>query len=146
MTNKELKRMSRAELLEILLTQTREVERLQESLAQAEQKLADQRICIEEAGSIAQAALQLNGVFEAAQAAADQFLRNASEMEERTRAKCQSMEEETQAKCREMIHQAEQEASRYWEDVREQIKDPFRDHMWWISVMKDVNDHIQSEA
>ena len=71
MTDKELRRLSRTDLLEMLLEQSKEVERLQQELAEARQQLQDRRIMTEEAGSIAEAALRINRVFEAAQAAAD---------------------------------------------------------------------------
>lgn len=76
MTDKELKKLSRAELLEMLLEQTRRVETLQKELEQKNAMLEDRRLKEEEAGSIAHAALALNKVFEAAQAAADQYLYN----------------------------------------------------------------------
>ena len=58
------------------LEQSKEVERLQQELAEARQQLEERRIMTEEAGSIAEAALRINRVFEAAQAAADQYLEN----------------------------------------------------------------------
>lgn len=76
MTDKELKRLSRAELLELLISQMRENQRLEEELAAANEALQDRTIVIEQAGSIAEAALQLNGVFAAAEAAAAQYLEN----------------------------------------------------------------------
>ena len=48
----------------------------QQELAEARQQLEERRIMTEEAGSIAEAALRINRVFEAAQAAADQYLEN----------------------------------------------------------------------
>ena len=47
-----------------------------EMLAEARQQLEERRIMTEEAGSIAEAAFRINRVFEAAQAAADQYLEN----------------------------------------------------------------------
>lgn len=76
MTAKELKKLRRSELLEMLLARTEEVERLQAELAEANRKLDDRAILIETSGSIAEASLKLNGVFEAAQAAAEQYLKN----------------------------------------------------------------------
>jgi hypothetical protein len=72
----DLRRLSRSQLLELLLRQTKRVEELEAALAQAEKKLRERRIAELEAGSIAEAALKLSGVFEAAQAAADQYLEN----------------------------------------------------------------------
>ncbi len=76
MTDRELKKLSRAELLELLLEARRENEQLKRKLEKAYAQLNDKRILIERAGSISQAALQLNGVFEAAQAAAEQYVEN----------------------------------------------------------------------
>lgn len=76
MTEKELHKLKRAELLEMMLAQSREIESLQGRIEQLEAKLADKEIRIQESGSIAEAALKLNGIFEAAQAAADQYLEN----------------------------------------------------------------------
>ena len=74
MTAKELKRLRRSDLLEMLLSVSKENDRLRMELAAATRELADKRICIENSGSIAEAALKLNGVFEAAQAACEQYL------------------------------------------------------------------------
>ncbi len=82
MTNRELKKLSRADLLELLLKERQENERLRGQLEIASEKLADKYIKIEECGSIAEAALQLNGVFEAAQAAAAQYLENVRRIAE----------------------------------------------------------------
>lgn len=74
MTDKELRKLSRKELLEMLIDQSKDVERLQAALRASEEKAQRKEITIQTAGSIAEAALALNGVFEAAQAAADQYL------------------------------------------------------------------------
>lgn len=76
MTDKELRKLNRAQLLELLLEQAKEVERLREELEAARRELESRRILLAEAGSIAEAALKLNGIFEAAQRAADQYLEN----------------------------------------------------------------------
>lgn len=74
--------MSRAELLELLLEESRENERLRAQLQEMNEKLADRAIRIERAGSIAEAALQLNGVFQAAEEAAAQYLENVRHLAE----------------------------------------------------------------
>lgn len=80
MTDKELRRLSRSELLEMLIRQTQENEKLSQELQQCRAELDERRITAEKAGSIAQAALKLNGVFEAAQAAADQYVASVQQM------------------------------------------------------------------
>lgn len=76
MTDKELRRLSRSELLEMLIAQTEENSQLKIRLEQAEAQLRDRKIAINNAGSLAEAALSLNGVFQTAEAAAQQYLEN----------------------------------------------------------------------
>ena len=73
-TEKELRKLNRKQLLELLLEQSKRVDVLEKQLAAAEARLNERIILEAEAGSIAEASLRLNGVFEAAQAAADQYL------------------------------------------------------------------------
>lgn len=82
MTEKELRRLSRRELLEMLITRTIENERLTEELQQARKELSDRELIQDRAGSMAEAALQLNGVFEAADRAAREYLENIRRMAE----------------------------------------------------------------
>lgn len=88
MTDKELHRLSRKELLEMLLAQIQENEKLKEELRRAERQLSDRRLLQENAGSMAEAAMRLNAVFEAADRAAQQYLENVRlSAEERTGTK-----------------------------------------------------------
>ena len=80
MTDKELKKLNRKQLLELLLRQTERVDKLEQELAETKQRLEDKRITEMEAGSIAEAALRLNGIFEAAEAAAAQYVDNVKHM------------------------------------------------------------------
>lgn len=74
MTEKEFRRLKRRDMLEIMLAQSREIDRLREELEIANAKLADRNIRIQNSGSIAEAALALTGIFEEAQKAADLYL------------------------------------------------------------------------
>lgn len=71
-----LKRLNKTELFEIILEQEKLIESLETELSTARDKLEERNIQIETSGSIAEAALKLNGVFEAAQKAANQYLEN----------------------------------------------------------------------
>ena len=137
MTDKELRKLGRSALLEILIAQSKEIDRLQTQLDQASQQLADKNIAIQNAGSIAEAALQLNGIFAAAQAAADQYLQNVSQLEPvsgsaeiqtsaddilaQAQAKADQLLAETQAKCDEMIFQAKEESQRWWSETSQKM-------------------------
>lgn len=76
---KELKKLNRDDLLELYLHERGENEELGARLAQAEDQLADRRIAIENAGSLAEAVLVLNGVIEATEAACAQYLENVTD-------------------------------------------------------------------
>lgn len=74
MTDKELKHLSRMELIDIIYTLQKQNEQAQALLQKTQAKLEERTLKINEAGSIAEAAVKLNGVFESTQAAADQYL------------------------------------------------------------------------
>jgi hypothetical protein len=80
MTDKELRKLSRLELIEMLLEQSRHVAVLKEQLAEAEEKLKNREILLNEAGNIAEAALRLNHIFEDAQAASEQYLQGIQDL------------------------------------------------------------------
>ena len=96
MTEKELRKLNRSELLQLLLIQTRENERLQKELDAARRQIADRRLHVEKAGNLAQAVLEVNHVLEAAQKAAEQYLLNISAMEQETEQRCERMLMEAQ--------------------------------------------------
>lgn len=76
LSDRELRRLRRVDLLEMLVDQERELERTRAELAEAQAQLRQRDIALAECGSIAEASLRLSGVFEAAQAAADQYVEN----------------------------------------------------------------------
>ena len=92
MTPKELRRLRRSDLMEMLLQLSRENLQLRQDLEDARQQLQEKHIKIEEAGSLAEAALRLNGIFEAAQAACDQYTENV-------RIRCRELERQTRLAC-----------------------------------------------
>ena len=83
MSNKELKNLNRKQLLELLLEQTERAERLEEKLKELQRKLDDRMLTESNAGSIAEASLKLNGIFESAQNAAEQYLENIRVLSEK---------------------------------------------------------------
>ncbi len=76
MTDKELKKLRRGELLELLLEQSREIDRLSQKVKELEEQLDSRIMLMKASGSMAEEAMKLNRVFEAAQAAAQQYLEN----------------------------------------------------------------------
>lgn len=94
MTEKELKRLSRADLLELLLQERRENEQLHTEINRLKEKLADRTIKIQNAGSIAAASLQLSGIFNAAQEAADRYLESVRSLSEKQNKICEQVQAE----------------------------------------------------
>ena len=143
MTDKELKRLSRGELLEMLIQQSKELERLRKQLDAAESALPNREIAITNAGSIAEAALQLNGVFTAAQDACQQYMENichlsqnqericaqrdaesqaeAKRIVEEARKESEALEHETRMMCAEMVTKAKAESQAYWDEVSRRL-------------------------
>ena len=86
MTEKQLRKLKRVELLEILVDQEAELEELRARLEEAEAALQNRDIRMKEAGSMAQAALQLNRIFEDADQAVQDYLAAARAMKEEQEA------------------------------------------------------------
>lgn len=61
------------------MAQSKEIDRLKQELIETQQKLENKQIIIQEAGSLADAALKLTKIFEEAQKAADIYLKNITE-------------------------------------------------------------------
>lgn len=77
----DIKRMSKKDLLEILVMQSKKIDELENELNKTKETLENKQILINESGSIAEASLKLNKIFEAAQASADQYLANIKRIE-----------------------------------------------------------------
>lgn len=110
MTDRELKRLSRSELLEMLLAQSRELQSVQARLDKAEAALRQRDIAIKNAGSIAEAALRLNGVFDAAQSACEQYMENIrrfSQQKEEAEAEARAIIAAAEKRCAEMERAAQ---------------------------------------
>ena len=73
---KKIKKLKRIDLLEILLAQSKRIDELEEELAETKRQLLNKKIRIRETGTLAEASLQLNHIFEDADAAARQYLHN----------------------------------------------------------------------
>lgn len=123
MTDRELRKLSRADLLELLLEQLKQNEQLQSQLTAARNQLAERKRVMDKAGSIAEAALQLNGVFEAAQAACTQYIEDVEQLSERQAQICAQMERQTRETCDQMLAEAKVQSQAYWDDVCRRVQE-----------------------
>lgn len=145
---KELKKLSRKELLEILLEQTKRIEDLEQNLADKEKQLESKKISLNETGTLADAALKLSDIFKNADEAIaiyklnveesvkkeeKKFKKECKEIKEKlisdteakllkkaetTAKKCEKKEKETEEKCQ----KREQEAEKRLKELETQIK------------------------
>lgn len=132
MNNKELKKLSRKELLEIMLSQAKRIEELEVSLKKVTTELNSKKISIEESGSIAEAALRLNNVFEVAQKSADQYLESVRSNGKKLEMKMQKdYEKEKQRMLKKVEKECEKkrkEADCYVKEVEQRIKEMAKDN------------------
>ena len=112
MNAKDLRRLSRRDLLEMLIEFADENERLKKNNEQMKAALQEREIATAQAGSLAEASLKLNGVFRAAQDAAEQYLWNVQQ-------RCRKLEEETRTRCEQMLRDAKNQVSQYEKEKAE---------------------------
>lgn len=123
MPDRELRHLHRTELVEIIFALKQSEDQLKAENAALTAQLQDRRIHIQNAGSIAQAALELNKVFEAAQAAAEDYLASvqaeastagADAILAQARAQAEALKQQTEAECQAMLDRAKQEVQARW--------------------------------
>ena len=128
MTEQELRRLSRKELLEMLIMQSEELESTKKKLANTKSKLLEREITIDNAGSIAEAALQVNGVFEAAQKACEQYIDNIKNLSKRQETICEQKMKECEEQTQKMLKDAQIEAEKYWSEVSTKLENFYREY------------------
>ena len=102
MTDKEFKRLSRAQLIEIIYRLQLQIDKLNEEKQALESQLNDKRLRLSKAGNIAEAALEINDCLRTVQNAADQYL-----------DEIKAIREEAEAEKLRILAQAEAEASEF---------------------------------
>ena len=95
MDTKDLKKLKRGDLLEILVEISEENDRLRQENAELKEKLEEKRLIMNKAGSIAEASLRLNRLFEAVQDAADQYLASIRDINIMKREELRKLQEMT---------------------------------------------------
>lgn len=147
MKSKDLKRLSRSDLLEMMLALSKENEQLRSENAQLRKQTEDRSIAVENAGSLAEASLQLSGVFEAAQAACDRYMENiryrtqhqeeiCERMERETREKCDRMEQEAALRCERILTEARKNAREILLEARRKAAQQ-DDYSWLTELLEN---------
>lgn len=91
MIHKELKNLTRRELVDIIYQLKKNEQQLQDEIASLREELQDKRIRLSEAGSIADAAVSITDILTSAQKTADLYLYEISCMKAETEKECAQM-------------------------------------------------------
>ena len=131
MTDKELRQLSRRDLLEMLIESEKENERLRSELEAAQSELQNRDIIVTDSGSLAEASLRLNGIFQAADDAVNQYIENVKKQY----GGDYDAVSEAEAKAAEILKNAEeekarkmQEADSYWEQLSSRLEAFYQSH------------------
>ena len=81
MTDKRFKKLSRSDLVDIIYQLQKSEKKLKDENEKLRKRVADRDVKIEKAGSIADAVIELDGLFKAAQATADDYLLNVARLQ-----------------------------------------------------------------
>ena len=113
MTDKEFKRLSRAQLIDIIYQLQLQMEDLTEQNRGLENALAEKRLRLSKAGNIAEAALEINNCFRSAQNAAEQYLNEIKTIREETEAERLRILKEAQAEAKAILAGAKKKQGDY---------------------------------
>ena len=106
MTDKEFKRLNRSQLIDIIYQLQLKQEELTAENARLSKALDDKRLRVSKAGNIAEAALEIHNVMQAAQDAAAHYLEEIRRMREATEKNCQLLLEKARKEADDILAQA----------------------------------------
>ena len=126
MTEKELKKLNRKELLEMLFFQTERVEELEAELQALKEQINKNEISINSAGSIAEASLKVSKIFDEADSAAKIYLDNVKKLnnddevktfENECRQKALKLLADTERLCKERENKANEYCNKVYSEL-----------------------------
>ena len=128
MTDKEFKRLSRAQLIDIIYQLQLINDKLNEEKQELERELADKRLRLDKAGNIAEAALEINNCFSSAQNAAEQYLNEIKTIREETEVERQRILAEAKAKAQAIVEDAKNTRDDYDSAMQAILKEFMQSH------------------
>ena len=111
MISKEMRKLSRRELVDVIYQLKLNEERLQEEIAALQEKVDEKRIRVSVAGSVAEAAMDITQIFATAQTTADLYLQEIACRKAEAEAECAKLLEETRIEAQKFLVQAQQKAA-----------------------------------
>ena len=128
MTDKEFKRLGRAQLIEIIYRLQLELDKVNDEKQALESELKDKRLRLQSVGNIAEAALEINDCFLSAQNAAEQYLNEIKAIREETEAERQRILARAQAEAEAIIASAKKTHGDYDSVIEEIMKECGQNH------------------
>ena len=128
MTDKEFKRLSRAQLIDIIYQLQLQIDKLNEEKQELESELKDKRLRLQSAGNIADAALEINNCFRSAQNAAEQYLNEIKAIREETEAERQRILSQARTEAEAIIAGAKKTQGDYDSVIEEIMKEFGQNH------------------
>ncbi len=157
MTDKDIRRLSKTDLLALLREQEDELQKAQAQIARLQANLQDRSTHLEKCGSIAEASLQLNRVFQAAQAAADQYMAEIRDKRDGADAEAKQIVERAQREAearlraadeaaRQRAAQGQAEAAQYWAALEAKLTAFYDCHTGLQELLKSTGSEILPKA
>lgn len=123
MTDREFKRLSRAELIDVIYQLQLQNNELNEEKQALACELEDKRIRLRNAGNIADAAMEIHHVMQAAQDAASHYLEEIRIMRDETEEKCRRLLENARKEADEILAQAKRRNTSNGFELEEIVKE-----------------------
>ena len=132
MISKELKKLSRRELVDVIYQLKKNEQQLQEELAALQQEAQDKRIRLSVAGSIADAAVSLTNIFSTAQVTADLYLQEIICMKSDAEKECAKIISEAKKTAADIVADSQKKQAELsmkykvdyqkWQQLRQEIR------------------------
>ena len=123
MTDREFKRLSRAQLIDIIYQLQIKQDELTAENEKLRKALADRRLRVANAGNIAEAALDIHNVMQSAQDAAAHYLEEIRRMHTETEEECRRLLEKTEKDAENIIALAREGKASYNAELEEIMKE-----------------------
>ncbi len=127
MTDKEFRRLSKRDLIEIIYELKLREKELEEQLEKAKQMSA-KRVTPTVPGSIAGEAVRVGGILEAAQKTADEYIARIKAADAATERRCKAMIEQTERECRKKVEDTDKIIAQTWQDFYHRANEAMGEH------------------
>ena len=110
MTDKEFRKLKRGDLIAIIYEYQKKQDELTAEVEELKQQLASREVKLSKAGSIAEAVVGMNELFETAQRTADEYIEKIKQSAEEAEKKAAEIISEAEKKAKSITEEAEKKA------------------------------------